>query len=81
MGFARLVTDHSRFGWLADVILDEAVRGQGLGRWLIGEMLATPTAKRLRRILLSTDDAFSFYERFGFERLADTTFMQLVPQQ
>ncbi len=79
MGFARLVTDYSRFAWLSDVILDEAVRGQGLGGWMIGEMLATPTAKRLRRILLSTDDAFGFYERFGFVRLADTTFMQLQP--
>ncbi|HEX4127408.1 MAG TPA: GNAT family N-acetyltransferase [Acidimicrobiales bacterium] len=35
VGFARWVTDDATFGWLCDVFIDSAVRGQGIGRFLI----------------------------------------------
>ena len=35
VGFARMVTDYANFAWLCDVFVDEAYRGQGLGKWLM----------------------------------------------
>ena len=32
VGFARAITDHATFAWIADVWVDEAARGQGIGR-------------------------------------------------
>jgi ribosomal protein S18 acetylase RimI-like enzyme len=35
IGFARVVTDYSTFGYLADVIIDKEYRGRGLGKWFV----------------------------------------------
>lgn len=40
VGFARVVTDLTTYGYLTDVVIDEARRGQGLGRWLVECILA-----------------------------------------
>lgn len=69
-GFARVVTDHARFAWLADVFVLEAHRGQGLGVWLVQTVLGHPELEGLR-FLLGTDDAHGLYERFGFRRVSD----------
>jgi GNAT superfamily N-acetyltransferase len=66
VGFARVVTDHATFAYLADVFVDEAERGQGLGRWLIETVLADPELQGFRRWLLGTRDAHGLYQRCGF---------------
>jgi GNAT superfamily N-acetyltransferase len=38
VAFARAVTDSATFAWIADVYVDRAHRGRGLGRWLVGEL-------------------------------------------
>src|SRR5690348_7959961 len=40
VGFARVVSDHATFAYLADVFVLPEERGQGLGRWLIEAILA-----------------------------------------
>ncbi|HTL97841.1 MAG TPA: GNAT family N-acetyltransferase, partial [Holophagaceae bacterium] len=40
VGFARLVTDHATFGYLADVYVLEAHRGKGLSRAMVETLLA-----------------------------------------
>ena len=35
IGFARLITDYSRFAYLADVFILEEFRGKGLSKWLM----------------------------------------------
>jgi GNAT superfamily N-acetyltransferase len=41
-GFARVVTDRARFGWLADVFVLDAHRGRGLGVWLVQTIVGHP---------------------------------------
>jgi GNAT superfamily N-acetyltransferase len=76
-GFARVVTDGATFAWIADVFVLEPHRGRGLGVWLIETMLATPPLDRLRVVLLATADAHGLYERFGFERAPEGSYLTL----
>jgi GNAT superfamily N-acetyltransferase len=66
IGFARLITDYATFAYLADVFVLTEYRGKGLSKWLLGFMLSNPEMPGLRRWLLTTKDAHSLYERFGF---------------
>ena len=78
IGFARLVTDHATFAYLADVFVLSAYRG-GTGRWMMDQIFALPELAHLRRIMLATRDAHSLYAGVGFEPLAaPETFMQIV---
>jgi N-acetylglutamate synthase-like GNAT family acetyltransferase len=70
IGFARMITDKATFGYLADVFIDEAYRGQGLSKWLMEEIMAHPDLQGLRRIMLATRDASGLYEQFGFSALS-----------
>jgi GNAT superfamily N-acetyltransferase len=66
IGFARVVTDHATFAYLADVFIVEAERNAGLGRHLVDTILAYPGLQGLRRWLLGSRDAQSLYRRCGF---------------
>jgi GNAT superfamily N-acetyltransferase len=66
LGFARMITDHATFAWLADVWIDEAARGQGLGRRMVRWFLDRPDYRALRRIGLTTIDAHGVYAPLGF---------------
>jgi predicted N-acetyltransferase YhbS len=66
IGFARMVTDRATFAYLCDVYVLEEYRGQGLGKWLMDEVMAHPDMQGLRRIMLVTRDAHGLYERHGF---------------
>ncbi len=69
IGFARLITDNSTFGYLADVFIDKDYRGKGLSKELMRFILAYPTVKLFRRMLLATLDAHGLYQQFGFESM------------
>ncbi|MBT2186521.1 GNAT family N-acetyltransferase [Sphingobium nicotianae] len=69
IGFARMITDHATFAWLADVWVDEPARGQGLGRRMVGWFLDHPDFQGLRRIGLTTADAHGVYAALGFNAL------------
>lgn len=66
IGFARVVTDFTTFGYLADVIIDEQYRNQGLGKWLIETIISDERWKNLS-LILATKDAHKLYEKYGFE--------------
>lgn len=66
VGFARVVTDRATFAYLCDVYVIEEYRGQGLGKWLIEELLSHPDLQGLRRFVLITRDAHGLYKQFGF---------------
>jgi len=68
-GFARVVTDRATFAYLADVYVDEAVRGQGGATAIMNAVSAHPDLQGLRRWLLATRDAHGLYERYGFTPL------------
>jgi GNAT superfamily N-acetyltransferase len=69
VGFARMITDHATFAWLSDVFVDEAGRGQGIGRMMVAWFLDHPDFAGLRRIGLVTADAHGVYEALGFHAL------------
>ncbi len=70
IGFARVITDHATFAYLADVFVLETHRGLGLSKWLMQCILAHPELQHLRRWSLVTQDAHGLYRQFGFTQLA-----------
>jgi GNAT superfamily N-acetyltransferase len=70
VGFARVVSDHATFAYLADVFILEPHRGHGLGVWLVECIVAHPELQSLRRWMLATRDAHSLYRRFGWGPMA-----------
>jgi GNAT superfamily N-acetyltransferase len=78
IGFARVVTDRATFAWLADVFVIDAYRGQGLGKWMVENLLKHPDLQGLRRILLGTRDAHGLYSQFRFTPLGDPSRFQEI---
>lgn len=65
VGFARVITDYSTHGYLCDVVIDPAHRGQGLGKRLL-KFILDHRALSQCRIDLFTKDAQEFYRPMGF---------------
>jgi GNAT superfamily N-acetyltransferase len=79
VGFARVVTDRATFAYLCDVYVLESHRGQGLGRWLIEAVQASPELAGLRRFVLVTRDAHGLYAQFSFKPVANPGgYMEIV---
>ncbi len=76
VGFGRVVTDQATVAYIGDVFILEPHRGRGLGRMLIGSMMAHPDLQGLRLWLLGTLDAHGLYERYGFRKLADSPLLE-----
>lgn len=70
VGFARVVTDYATIFWIADVIIDERHRSQGLGKELVRNILETEAVQGLLGILM-TNDAHGLYQQFGFITVPD----------
>lgn len=66
IGFARMITDHATFAYLADVYILEGHRKKGLSKWLMHFIMNHPELQGLRRIMLATRDAHGLYKQFGF---------------
>ncbi|MBI3785006.1 MAG: GNAT family N-acetyltransferase [Deltaproteobacteria bacterium] len=66
VGFARVVTDYSTFGYIADVFVLPEHRGRGLSKALMERILSHPGLQGFRRWQLGTLDAHGLYARFGF---------------
>ena len=78
VGFARAITDHATFAYLADVYVLEDHRGQGLSRRMVQALTEHSALQGLRRLLLITRDAHGLYAKFGFKPLAaPERFMEL----
>ena len=69
VGFARVVTDGAVFAYLADVYVEEAARGKGIGKQMMAAISAHPVLQGLRRFMLTTQDAHGLYAQFGFTAL------------
>ncbi len=70
-GFGRMVTDYARFAWMSDVYILPVHRGDGRGKWIVETMVNDPALATVTRIMLSTNDAHSLYERLGFQVIGD----------
>ena len=67
---ARVISDCATFAYIADVFVDEAHRGRGLGKLLMRAIMSHPELHGLRRWTLGTRDAHGLYRQFGFRELA-----------
>lgn len=80
IGFARVITDHASFGYLADVFVLEVHRGKGLSKQLMSFIVNYEPFKKFRRFMLATRDAHTLYAQFGFTKLNEPErFMEKKP--
>jgi GNAT superfamily N-acetyltransferase len=70
VGFARVITDYTTFGYLADVYVLTGHAGKGHARWLMEVIMQHPQLQGMRRFMLATRDAHPLYEKFGFKPLS-----------
>ncbi|MEA4870397.1 MAG: GNAT family N-acetyltransferase [Christensenella sp.] len=79
IGFARCVTDYATIFWLGDVIVDEAYRGQGIGKVLVETIMSH---EKLRGVsgILATRDAHGLYARHGFTLVDPERYMRKPAQ-
>ena len=70
VGFARVITDFTSFGYLADVFILEEHRGKGLSKWMMQVLFSHPELQGFRRWMLATRDAHGLYQKVGFTPLA-----------
>ncbi|NYI58740.1 GNAT family N-acetyltransferase [Cellulomonas soli] len=72
VAYARVVTDGVTFGWLADVLVDPAHRGRGLGRALVTGIVADLDPAGLKRILLkASPEGRALYEKLGWAQVSE----------
>lgn len=71
IGFARVISDHATFAYLADVFVNPAYRGKGISKQLMRYIMDYEAFKGLRSIMLATLDAHGLYEQFGFKPLKE----------
>ena len=69
VAFARVVTDGTTFGWVCDLFVVEAHRGEGLGHQLVEAIVTDPELATVKRLLLATADAHDVYADVGFVAL------------
>ena len=74
VAFARVLTDHTYFAMIFDVIVAPKRRGTGLGRELMERVLAREGVAGVRSVeLVCQPDLVGFYEQFGFSRDVGTS--------
>ena len=76
VAFGRAITDRTVFAYLADVIVWPEQRGKGIGKALVQAFLDHPELASVSHWSLTTSDAQTLYEKFGFVR--DGRYMRMV---
>lgn len=70
VGYARVISDKTRFAYILDVIVDPAYRKRGLGRLMIRSILEHKELEDVYQWLLITKDAHKVYEKVGFKTVS-----------
>jgi N-acetylglutamate synthase-like GNAT family acetyltransferase len=70
IGFARVISDKTRFAYILDVIVEDKYRKQGIGQAMIRFILTHPDLKDVYQWFLITKDAHGVYQKAGFNPLA-----------
>ena len=79
LGFARVVTDGLLFSAILDVVIDERIRGRGLGERLMGAVLGHPKV-RGTNVTLHALEATGFYLKLGFTPSESFSMMRPAPK-
>jgi GNAT superfamily N-acetyltransferase len=70
IGYARVISDKTRFAYILDVFVDENYRKKGIGQLMIDSILKNENLKDVYQWLLITKDAHGVYRKSGFKELA-----------
>ncbi len=73
IGFARVLTDYTVFGYLMDVFIIEEHRGNGYAKLLVKTIMEHKDLQKIKRWMLATSDAHGLYKQFGFDAIPDPT--------
>lgn len=79
VGFARVLSDTTRFAYLADVYIDEPHRGKGLAKALVNFALTHPLLATVDKWCLRTRDAHGVYQSLGFQKIEDPEWWMIYP--
>lgn len=81
VAFARAITDYVYRAMIYDVIVDEDLRGKGVGDQLMETLIQHPELSDVEHLdLQCLDEMQGFYERHGFETQKDLDIMRREPQ-
>jgi GNAT superfamily N-acetyltransferase len=71
IGYARTVSDLTRFAYIMDVYVDDRYRRMGIGQMMVRHIRGHEDFKDIYQWLLATRDAHGVYEKCGFEPLTE----------
>lgn len=71
VGYARAISDRTRFGYLSDVYVDEAYRGRGIARAMVDRIVGHERLRDVYQWALRTTDAQAVYEKCGFRPVSN----------
>lgn len=69
IGYARVISDKTRFAYILDVIVEDKFRKMGIGQEMIKYILSHDSLKDVYQWLLITKDAHGVYQKAGFNPL------------
>lgn len=70
IGYARVISDKTRFAYILDVYIDEDFRKRGIGQKMINYILNNEELKDVYQWLLITKDAHDVYNKVGFKTIS-----------
>ena len=80
VAFARVVTDRLTFAWVCDVVVDEPLRGRGIGRFLMSAVTEAVSSTVVGWQVLRTRDAHALYRDLGWTDLVEADrWMEIRP--
>ena len=62
-----MTTNQELSPWLANIYLLPAARGQGLGKWLVQQLMLQAVQLEIPKLYLFTEDQQPFYQRLGWQ--------------
>lgn len=66
LGYARVISDKTRFAYILDVYVDDSYRRKGIGQKIIRYIRNHQELKDVYQWLLITKDAHGVYKKVGF---------------
>lgn len=69
IAYSRVISDKTRFAYILDVYVDEQYRKNGIGQFMINNILGHDDLKDVYQWLLITKDAHGVYGKSGFKNI------------
>lgn len=67
IAFSRILTDHFKYAYIYDLIVEKSYRKQGLSNLILNSIINHPKLKNIQNIeLVCRKELIPFYRKFGF---------------